>query len=278
LLSAVESSCDDAVRVLITYGADVSQNTIQKGTPLMKALGIRRTRKVRMLVIAGADISDNPQDLFQEFIQPIVSPLQELVSTVQLGFDFTADPAMPREKLLTVAFLTLKNNQDTNSFKNQAFLVRFNEWEALRINMISRIIHFLAKLECGDLLFLHYVAPFLAEVELESLHRFGAVLSFLTAPLSIKTSFYHSTGKDELGKFISRILNGVVNNAVAVDLARIVDDMHAAYIEAYAEKHLISKGMRVIPDVHIGTVMQYRNGEFGIYSKFANILRRKVIR
>ena len=125
---------------------------------------------------------------------------------------------------------------------------------------------------------LHYVAPFLAEVELESLNRFGAVLSFITATLSIKTTFYHSTGKDELVKFISTILNGVVNNAVAVDLARIVDDMHAEYIEAYAEKHLISKGMRVIPDVHIGTVMQYRNGEFGIYSKFANILRRKVIR
>jgi hypothetical protein len=55
------------------------------------------------------------------------------------------------------------------------------------------------------------------------------------------------------------------------------DPMYAVYSNLNAEIGALKQAMRVIPDVHIGAVLQFNHGEFGIYSQFAENLKQMLI-
>ena len=263
LLNAVRFSGGDQVRLLIAYGANVNQRTAL-GTPLMKAIETGDINKVRMLVLAGAERTDIPETLFQKYIHPIISPLQQLLK--------------PHKELITVAFLKLKTNKESNLFKNDAFREYFNEWDDLRINMVSRIVSLLITLECEDLAFSNLFAPFLPHANMETLDRFGIVLSFLTSPFANRTNIFEGMSKDELVGFIKATFRSTIIMGFSREtLHSFVDSMYAVYSNLIADFGATQKGLRRIADVNIGTVYQFRHGEFGIHSKFAENLNKILI-
>ena len=72
----------------------------------MEAIETGDFNKVRMLVLACAETRDIPENLFQKYIHPIISPLQQLLK--------------PHKELITMAFLKLKTNKGSSLFKNDA--------------------------------------------------------------------------------------------------------------------------------------------------------------
>ena len=70
LLLAVWTSGLDKIRLLIDKRANVNQRTAL-GTPLMRAIETGDLNKVRLLVHAGAETTNVPANLFDEFIRPI---------------------------------------------------------------------------------------------------------------------------------------------------------------------------------------------------------------
>ena len=257
------SGVDEVVSFLIAHGANVNQETA-RGTPLMKAIEVGDFNKVRLLVLAGAGTGNLPENLFQEFIVPIMTSLEELVTH--------------HSSLITMAFVRLKysSGQTEKMFENAAFRDLFNEWDDLRIDMVSRIVSFLVTLESEDLFFPYILAPFLVNADIERLNRFGIVLSFLTEPWRNKTGVFHATDKPELFRFIKATFRSAVRS-FKLNFNPIVDSMYAVYSDLKSEMGALNKAMRVIPDVHVGTVLQFRHGEFGIYSKFAENLNQLLI-
>jgi hypothetical protein len=83
-------------------------------------------------------------------------------------------------------------------------------------------------------------------------------------------------GKNDLVHFIEKTFNKLITRSVDWGFETIVNRMHAAFVQVDAEFKALSRGMRAIPDIHIGTVFQYRHGEFGIYSKFANLVATNI--
>ena len=57
----------------------------------------------------------------------------------------------------------------------------------------------------------------------------------------------------------------------------VVDSMFAVDCILNAGISALNQAMRVHPDVHIVTVLQFRHREFGIYSKFAKNLEQMLI-
>ena len=115
LLNAISEVVYQVVGFFISHGADVNQRSAL-GTPLMQAIKIVDFNKVRLLVLAGAGTGNLPEDLFQKYILPIMTSLEELLTH--------------HSSLITMAFVELKNSeQKENMFKNAAFRDPFHEWD-----------------------------------------------------------------------------------------------------------------------------------------------------
>ena len=153
----------------------------------------------------------------------------------------------------------------------------FNEWDDLRINMVSRIVSLLITLECDNLAFSNLFAPFLPHANMETLDRFGFVLSFLTSPFANRTNIFEGMSKADLVGFIKATFRSTIIMGFSREtLDSFVDSMYAVYSRLKSEMGAIHKAMKVIPDVHVGTVLQFRHGEFGVFSKFAENLKRRL--
>jgi ankyrin repeat protein len=265
-----ERGRDQVVAFLIAHGANVNQRTAL-GTPLMKAIARRHENKVRLLIYAGAGTSEIPGAAFNDFIHPVLSSLEKRVTD--------------HSSLITMAFVELKKSgeQKDNMFKNAAFRDSFGEWSDVRIGMVSRIVSLLVTLKTEeDLLVTYFLAPFLANADMERLNRFGLVLSFLTAPFEIKTKIYEMMKCSDSPKLI-RFIQGTFRYAILMGSIKqsfdsLLDQMYAVYSNLIADLGAIQKGLRRIADVNIGTVCQFRHGEFGIYSKFAENLNQIVLK
>ena len=267
LLNAVENRGEDQVRVLIAYGADVNQGTAQ-GTPLIKAL-LKDLKMARWLVLAGADTANLPPWIFNEYLQPLMASLDELVTH--------------HSSLITMAFVELKNSEQKDSmFKNAAFRNSFHEWDDLRIEKLSRIVSYLVTLKTEDLHVTYILAPFLANADLERLNRFGLVLSFLTAPCERKKTAIIEISKcssePELMQFIQATFKyAIIMGSFRENFDSFLDPMYTVYSNLIEDLGAIKGRLRRIADVNIGTVYQFRHGEFGVYSKFAEDLRRHFV-
>ena len=258
---------EDPARFLIAHGANVNMRTAM-GTPLMKAIEKGDYNFVRLLILSGAETSDIPENLSQEFINPVMSSLQALVTH--------------HSSLITLAFVELKNTEQTkNMFKNAAFRDSFKEWDSLRIDMVSRIVCFLVTLRTEDPLVNYILAPYLANADMERLDRFGLVLSFLTSPCRGKTAIFEiskCSSEPELIRFNRATFKyAILMGFFKQSFDSFVDQMHAVYSNLIADLGAIKERLGRIPDVNIGTVYQFRHGEFGIYFKFAENLKKILI-
>ena len=269
LLNAIRSGERDAVLVLIANGANVNQRTAL-GTPLMRAIETRNSSMIRILFLSGAETRSLPEDLFEKFIRPIMRSLEGLVTR--------------QTSLITTAFVEMKNgNQKDDMLKNSAFREIFDKWDDLRIDMVSRIISFLATLQSEDLPFSFIIAPFLVNADMERLNKFGIVLSFLTSPQANKTNKFRGTNKAELVQFIEETFRyaivvgcfGPFPEDFEESFSFVVDSMYAVYLDVDAEMGALNQALRIIPD-NFETVLHFRLGQFGIYSKFASRLVQEL--
>ena len=143
---------DQVVAFLIAHGANVNQRTAL-GTPLMKAIENRDEYQARLFIYAGADTSELPLAEFNGVIRPLLSSLREKRTS--------------HSNLITMAFVELKKSGEQNMLKKSAFRNPFDE----RIDMVSRIVSFLVTLKTEeDLLVTHFLAPFLANADMERLN------------------------------------------------------------------------------------------------------------
>ena len=267
LLNAVDWDVENPVRVLIAYGANVNQAT-SMGTPLMKARGDINIG--RALILAGAETRNIPANIFNAFLRPSMVSLDALVTH--------------RSSLITTAFVRLKYTSEPkeNMFKNSEFRDSFHEWDDLRIAKVSRIVSFLVTLETEDLHVTYILAPFLANADLERLNRFGLVLSFLTAPCGGKETALLEISKCSAEPEQIRFNQATLRYAIIMGSFKpssdsFLDPMYAVYSNLIADLAATAKGLRRIGEINIGTVYQFRHGEFGIYSKFAENLNQILI-
>ena len=268
LLNAVEEGGEDPLRLLIANGANVNQRTAL-GSPLMKAIEIRNSNKVRLLVLGGAETGNLSEYAVQVFIRPIIGAHDELM--------------MHQISLIKTAYVKLKESkQKEKMFKNAAFRDSLGEWNDLRMDMVSRIISFLVTLETEDQLVTYILAPFLANADMEHLNRFGLVLSFLTAPCGGKETALLEISKCSAEPEQIRFNQATFRYAILMGSFKpssdsFLDPMYAVYSNLIADFGATQKGLRRIVEVNIGTVYQFRHGEFGIYSKFAKYLHEMLI-
>ena len=267
LLCAIWHSYVDQVRFLIANGANVNQGTAFGG-PLMSAIQKDDFNKVRLLVLAGAETRNIPGSFFLEYIQPVMSSLDEVVSD--------------HSSLISMAYVQLKNGeQNEKMFQNAAFRDLFNEWDDLKFGMVSRIVPSLVTLETEDTFVTYILAPFLVNAGMDRLNELEIVLSFLTAPCTSRIKVYHGTDKPELVRFIKATFRyAILMGSFEDDLDALdsfVGDMFAVFSNLNAEMGALDQAIRgVIPDVHIGNVLRFRHGEFGSYSKSAENLKRRL--
>jgi ankyrin repeat protein len=251
LMFAVRSGVKEAASFLIASGADVNQLTTH-GTALQVApRGAREM--IKMLIHAGAVISKINSDYFFS---------SEIAPIIQSWFPARGSDIPPRFDVMMDAFL----------LKLDAYpLHLFNEWkdDESRVKRVLLIISMLVKLDCQETNF-YLFTPFLAESDVSSLNKFGVVLKFLLTPL--ESDILQADRKVEIVSFNIKTLNEIMRNAANVRPTRIVDAMFVAYTEVNAEMAILKRAMRTIPDVHIGGVLRFANGPFGIYSKFVHSL------
>ena len=263
LVLAVDRGRFETANLLMAHGADINIKTNLGNTPLSVAALLGYDSLVRNLIYAGADIPDIiAQDRHAEFIQPLLKPIQQLAGAAEIN------TLAPRE-VITASFIRMK------AADNDALPPKIIGGSDPRSNMVSRILKFLVILRIKDASIFYLVAPFLAEADIEQLDRFGSVLAFLTAPMR-KQATILEIGKNELVPFIEKTFNQLITRSVVLGFPTIVTRMHAAFVQVDAHFKAVSHGMRVIPEVHLGTVFQYRHGEFGIYSKFADLVATDI--
>lgn len=250
LMFAVRSGLKESASFLIASGADVNQLTTRGVALHLASRGAREM--IKMLIHAGAVVSKINSDFFFS---------SEIAPIILSWFPARGSDIPPRFDVMIDAFL-LKLDEYP--------LHLFNKWsDESRMKRVSLIIAFLVKLDCQELNF-YLFAPFLAESDVSSLNKFGVVLKFLLAPL--ESDILQADRKEAIVSFNIKTLNETLRNAVNVRPKRIVEAMFTAYTEVNAEMAILKRAMRTIPDVHIGGVLRFANGPFGIYSKFAHSL------
>ena len=264
LVLAVHRGRFETANLLMANGADINIKTKLGNNPLSAAVG--NSDLVKKIIFAGADIVRDKitAENYAKYIHPILEPIERLAGAE----DNT--PLSPRE-VITAAFLRLKSDDSGNS-ENDGLPQITGETRNI---MVSKILKFLVILRLKDASFFYLVAPFLTEADIEKLDRLGSVLSFLTAPMRRKDT-HLEIDKNDLIRFIEKTFNQLITRSVDLGFETIVNRMHAAFVQVDAHFKAVSRGMRAIPEIHIGTVFQYRHGEFGIYSKFANLVATNI--
>lgn len=253
---------------LIVYGADVNQIT-EKGTALMAAVGRSDADMVKTLIFAGAKI---PAEGVDQIDALLMSLIRRIATVGPLSGILT------HRQELTVAFMALKINEENNLFKRKPFRALFSAWNDVRFQMVSRIVGFLVTLECGDLAFYEIFSKLITLSDKTGLEKLGGVLSFLVSPLSKRASIFQTTGdKTELMQFNMKTFQMMVFASHITGLENTLDAMHAALTEKHEVQSLLEKGMRALPDVVIGSILQYRHGQFGTYSEFAKLLKAYTV-